>query len=63
MTRRAYCLISAAIFAIVALVHVLRAANHWVFQVGPLALPPWASWLGAMVAAGLSIWGMRLARR
>jgi hypothetical protein len=63
MTSKSYCRISSLIFGIVALVHVVRVANHWVFQIGPLLLPSWVSLIGALLAAGLSFWGMRLARR
>ena len=63
MGARAYFVVSALIFAVVAILHVLRSWNQWTFQVGSLILPFWVSWIGMFVAAGLSIWGFRLARR
>ena len=63
MTSRTYFAVSALIFGLVALLHLLRSVNQWVFQVGPLILPPWLSWIGMFIAAALSVWGFRLARR
>jgi len=63
MGTRTYFVASALIFAVVAILHLLRSLNHWTFQIGTLALPLWLSWIGMFVAAGLSVWGFRLARR
>ena len=63
MGTRTYFVVSALIFAVVAILHVLRSLNHWTFQIGSLLLPPWVSWIGMFVAGGLSLWGFRLARR
>ena len=63
MATKPYFVVSALIFGLVAILHLLRSLNHWVFQIGPLILPPWLSWVGIFVAAALSAWGFRLARR
>jgi hypothetical protein len=44
MKDRFYSLISGTVFGVVALLHLLRLANNWPFQVGPWSLPLWASW-------------------
>ena len=58
-----YCLISAVIFGVVAVLHLLRVVNGWSFVIGPLDVPTWLSGGGAVVAAALCVTGLRLARR
>ncbi|AFZ35485.1 hypothetical protein Sta7437_1929 [Stanieria cyanosphaera PCC 7437] len=60
MSEKNYILISATVFAIVALLHFVRLFNHWSFQIGAVAVPLWGSWLGLLIAATLSIWAFRL---
>jgi len=63
MPGKAYCTISATLFGLVAGLHLLRAYKDWPFQLGPLDVPTWISWAGGAVAALLSYWGFRAARR
>jgi hypothetical protein len=63
MNSKTYLLISAAIFALVAILHIARIANHWSIQIGSFAFPLWGSWIGLVVAAALSIWAFRLIGR
>ena len=58
-----YCTLSATLFALVAVMHLVRAVNQWSFQLGPYSLPIWLSAVGGVVAASLSVWGFRLAQR
>ena len=51
--------VAAVVFALVAVGHGVRALRHLPFQVGSFAVPEWASWLGAVLAAALSVWGFR----
>jgi hypothetical protein len=60
---RTYILITGVIFAIVALVHLLRLLLDWPAQVAGLAVPPWVSWIGLMVAGALAIWAFSLVAR
>ncbi len=53
----AYAAISAAIFAVVAIAHLIRIARGWSVHIGPYAAPMSLSWVGLIVAALLSIWG------
>ena len=62
MSGRTYFVVSALIFAVVAILHLLRAVNHWPVQVGPLTPPLSASWVAMVISAALSVWGFRLAR-
>jgi protein-S-isoprenylcysteine O-methyltransferase Ste14 len=60
MREQKFLLISATIFAVLALLHVFRLVTNLPVQVGAVTVPIWVSWLGAIVAAGLSIWALRL---
>jgi hypothetical protein len=60
MREQKYLLISATIFALVALLHLFRLVTNLPVQFGAVTFPMWGSWLGSIVAAGLSIWGLRL---
>ena len=53
----AYAAITALIFAIVALAHIVRIINRWTVQIGPLSVSMSVSWVGFAVAALLAIWG------
>ena len=52
-----YAAVSALIFVVVALGHLLRILKHWTVQIGPFAVPMSVSWIGLVIAALLSIWG------
>ena len=56
-----YLMVSAAIFGVVAVIHLLRALNGWAFQVGPMDLPMVVSWVGFVLTAALCAWAIRLA--
>jgi hypothetical protein len=52
-----YAAASALIFAIVAIVHLIRILRGWAVHIGPYAVPMSLSWIGLMIAALLAIWG------
>ena len=60
MSEKNYILVSAIIFALVALLHLVRLFTHWSFQIGAVAVPFWGSWLGLLIGTALSIWAFRL---
>ena len=60
MSTHNYLLISATIFALVALLHLVRLFTHWSFQIGAVTIPLWGSWLGLLMGATLSIWALSL---
>ena len=60
MNEKTYLLISATIFALVALLHFLRLFAHLSVQIGSVTFPFWGSWLGLLIGATLSIWALRL---
>ncbi len=63
MSTRVYLFVSGAIFGLVALLHLLRVANGWAFEVGPWSLPMSFSWLGTLLPALLCIWAFHAARQ
>lgn len=57
---RAYVQISGALFGVIALGHLARLFRHWPVNLAGHVVPEWASWLGLIVAGGLSVWALRL---
>jgi hypothetical protein len=60
MSEKNYLLISATIFALFALLHLVRLFTHWSVQIGAVTFPLWGSWLVLLIASVLSIWAFRL---
>ena len=63
MNQKPYLALSAVIFGVVALLHLFRAINRSVFQIGTWTVPVFVSWVAVVVAGALCIWGLRLASR
>ena len=59
MQQTAYNTLTAVLFLVVALVHLLRIIFGWSAQIGGATLPMWASWLALVVAAALAYFGFR----
>jgi hypothetical protein len=55
-----YTLITALIFALVAILHVWRIFKGWTVQIGPHSVSMTVSWVGLVVAGLLAIWGFSL---
>ncbi len=62
MNAKPYLYVSAAIFALVAVVHLCRLLMGWPVQLGEQSIPMAASWAGLIIAGALSLWGLRSAR-
>jgi hypothetical protein len=60
MRDQKYLLISATIFALLALLHVVRLVTNLPVQFGTITFPIWGSWLVTIVAVALSIWAFLL---
>jgi uncharacterized membrane protein len=60
MSARTYCTVSAVVFAIVAIAHLVRAVQATPVIVGSWPAPMATSWLAVVVAGGLALWGFRL---
>jgi hypothetical protein len=63
MHHKTFSLAAGVIFALVALVHLLRIYMGWPVVIGNWEVPMWLSWIGFIVAGGLSYFGLRLATR
>jgi hypothetical protein len=62
MGKQIYCLVSGVIFALVALLHLLRLLNAWAVQIGPFAVPTALSVFGLVFSALLSLWAFRASK-
>ena len=60
MDQRAYNTITAVVFLIVAVLHLLRVILGWPARIGDLDIPLWASWLAILVTGALAYCGFRL---
>ena len=63
MNQRIFTIIASVIFGVVALFHVLRIFLGWPAVVGGWTVPMWVSWIGVIIAGGLSYFGINLAMR
>jgi hypothetical protein len=63
MKPRSYCLLAAAVFAIVALLQLLRAVMGWPVTIDGIDVPVSASWIAFIVAGVLSVLGFAAASR
>jgi hypothetical protein len=52
-----YAAVSALIFTIVALGHLVRLSKQWAVHVGPFSVPMSVSWIGLVISALIAIWG------
>ena len=63
MTEKTFVTIATVIFALVAVLHLLRLVIGWSIIIDTWTVPMWVSWVGLVVAGGLSYCGARLAMR
>ena len=52
-----YAAVSALVFAVVAIAHLIRILRGWTVHIGPYSVPMSVSWIGLAIAAVLAIWG------
>jgi hypothetical protein len=58
-----YVAISAIIFALVAIGHIVRLVQGWDVQVGGMGIAMFVSWIALVVSVLLAVWGGTLLRR
>jgi hypothetical protein len=63
MTIKAFCTLAAAIFALIALLQLIRIVMGWSITLNGIDVPFWASWIAVMVAGALSFVGFRATMR
>ena len=62
MSQKNYALVSGLIFAIVALVHLLRLVQGWDLVVAGYLVPMWVSWIGLIIPGVLGYYGLTLSK-
>lgn len=59
MTIKSFCTLAAAIFALIALLQLIRIVLAWPITLNGADVPFWASWIAVIVAGALSFVGFR----
>jgi hypothetical protein len=57
LSRKIYMMVTATLFLVVAIMHLLRIIFGWQVEIGSLSIPFWVSWLGALVTGALGYFG------
>ena len=57
MNRKTYMTVTATLFLIIGIVHLLRIIFGWQAEIGGLDIPFWVSWLALPVAGALAYFG------
>jgi len=60
---KSYIAISAIIFALVAIGHIMRIVQGWPVQVGEMGVAMSVSWMALVVSLVLAVWGAISLRR
>jgi hypothetical protein len=53
--NKPFTMLAVVVFALIALVHLLRLAFGWEATINGAAVPMWASGLGLVIAGGLAV--------
>ena len=59
LDQKTYNTITAALFLIIAVAHLLRIIFGWAAQIGGLDISVWVSWLALVAAGALAYFGFR----
>ena len=59
--QRTFNVVASVIFAVVAILHLLRIYMGWPIVIGSWTAPMWVSWIAHVVAGSLSYFGLSLA--
>ena len=62
MTPRVFSFITATLFSLIALLHVLRLLRGWQVTIGDVVVPVWVSWIGLAIAGYLAYQGLKVRR-
>jgi hypothetical protein len=63
MDQKTFSLVAGLIFALVALLHLVRIFEEWTVIIGDWSVPKSVSWIALIVAGGLALLGLRLGQR
>jgi len=62
MTTASYSRLAGAVFALVALLQLVRALAGWPITIADTMIPLWASWVACVVAGGFAWLGLTASR-
>src|SRR6266699_1173665 len=57
LNQKTYMTVTATLFLVMGIVHLLRIIFGWQVEIGGLSIPFWASWLALPVAGALAYFG------
>jgi hypothetical protein len=57
VNRKTYATLTATLFLVVGIVHLLRIIIGWHVEIGSLNIPFWVSWLAVLGAGALAYFG------
>jgi hypothetical protein len=63
MDQKTFSIVAGVVFAVVAVLHLLRIYMNWPVVIADWSVPMWVSWVGLVIAGGLAFFGLRLAAR
>jgi hypothetical protein len=63
MDKKTYCMVTLALFLIIALLHLVRIFTGFEVSLGGWLMPEWVSWAGLVIAGFLAYSGFVLWRR
>jgi hypothetical protein len=63
MDQKTFSIVAGLVFAVVALLHLVRIYMDWRVVIGDWSVPMWVSWVAFVIAGGLAFFGLRLATR
>ena len=63
MDQKTFSVVAGVVFAVVAVLHLLRIYMNWPVVIADWSVPMWVSWVGLVIAGGLAFFGLRLAAR
>jgi hypothetical protein len=63
MDPKTFALVAGVIFALVALLHLVRIFIEWTVIIGDWSVPKSVSWVALIVSGGLALLGLRLGQR
>ncbi len=62
MKQKTFSSVAGAIFAVIAVLHLLRAVMGWPASIGSFAVPMWLSWVAILVSAFLAYSAFKLVK-
>jgi hypothetical protein len=55
MDQKTFSVVAGVVFAVVAVLHLLRIYMNWPVVIADWSVPMWVSWVGLVIAGGLAL--------